>query len=66
MFKTKTITLEHGWSEPTDPTGKVFNYMVKKVTDSTEFAPRDILNKSQVDELCKSREWKVTIVALGE
>ena len=61
MFKTKTIKLEHG-SVPDRNVNGVWHYLVLQVTDSTEFSPHDILKKEQVEELCKSREWKVTIV----
>jgi hypothetical protein len=61
VFKTKTIKLEHG-SVPDRMVNGLWHYLVLQVTDSTEFSPRDVLKKAQVDELCKSREWKVTIV----
>lgn len=60
--KVKTITLLYGVPDR-DVDGK-FNYIVEKVTDSTEFAPRSILKKEKVDELCAARDWKVIITGV--
>lgn len=66
MLKMKTITLET--FEQLDPnpvreTAKTTRrvWRVLKVTDSIEFTPREILVKSQVDELCAAKDWKVTV-----
>lgn len=67
--KTKTISLTHGyWDEDIrdlNERGKQANriYKVERITDSTEFLPGQLLKKKQVDELCSSKEWKVTVTA---
>ena len=63
-MKTKTITVAHGI--PSKNEIGVYDYRVDRVTDSVEYHPRQILTKSQVDELCASKSWKVTVIALGE
>jgi len=55
MLKIKTITL-------TKLATQNGAYQVRKITDSLEFDPGAILAVRQVDELCKSARWKVTIV----
>lgn len=60
--KLKTITLLWGIPDR-DVTGKM-NYRVDKITDSTEFAPYQVLKKEQVDELCAAKDWKVIITGV--
>ena len=62
MTKIKTITLSHGWRVPGDPVGGILGYRVERITDSVDYDPLQILTKKQVDILCASKEWKVTIV----
>ena len=62
--KVKTIVLAYGVPHPQK--NGVFNYLVEKVTDSTDFAPRQILEKPEVDALCAARDWKVTIIAIKD
>ena len=66
-MKIKTITLsfphyDNSKSMPLERVDAPRVFCVEKVTDSTEFAPASQMSKSQVDELCASREWKVIIV----
>jgi hypothetical protein len=64
--KIKTITLAHPIPNPNDRENKNPLYRVNRLTDSTEFSPRQLLTKKQVDELCVADDWKVYIVALGD
>ena len=52
-MKIKTITL-------IQPPGSV-SYKVEKVTDSTEYRPGQVLDRNEVEGLCLSKAWKVTI-----
>lgn len=42
--------------------GKEKHYRVAQVTNSIEFEPNSYLNKREVDELCTSDKYDVTIV----
>jgi hypothetical protein len=59
-LKTMTITLTSGWAH--QALGRPHDYRVEKVTDSIEFTPGDMLPREQVEVLCNSPRWKVTIV----
>jgi hypothetical protein len=61
-IKTKTIKLTNGWTQATDTVADT-SYRIEQVTDTTEFSPGKMLSKTQVDELCASGHWRVTIVA---
>jgi hypothetical protein len=60
-IKVKTIKLAYPVLHETmaDP----HCYRVVQVTDSTRFEPNQRLQKQEVDELCRQRDWKVTIVS---
>ena len=36
-------------------------WLVEQVTDSIEFTPGQMLERTKVDELCAAPRWKVTI-----
>jgi hypothetical protein len=40
-------------------------WRVVKLTDSTDYNPKQMLTKNEIDGLCASRDWKVTIVNSG-
>jgi hypothetical protein len=64
-MKTKSITISGPWWKGSDekvPT----SYRVEKITDSLSFAPNEMLNKVQVQDLCEAGDWKVTIVKIPE
>jgi ribosomal protein S17 len=62
--KIKTITVIPGYAHPDKlETKEGKGYKVNKVTDSVEFTPGDILTRKEVDELCQSKEWKVTVTS---
>jgi hypothetical protein len=56
----KTSTIKLTLLKDMNPTGGDL-WRVDTVTDSTEFNPGSTLKKEQVDTLCASRDWKVTI-----
>jgi hypothetical protein len=66
--KIKTIKLSYptpNWArdfDPKAPGAEPNVYTILQVTDSIEFSPKQQLRKAQVESLCASREWKVTIV----
>jgi hypothetical protein len=60
--KTKTVTVSAGWYNHADAAQRL--YKVEKVTDSVELTPGEMLFKKQVEDLCCSREWKVTVVPI--
>jgi hypothetical protein len=63
--KIKTITLKGPLDQhvlDTNTTRTV--YRVERVTDSIEFAPDQFLSKVEVDALCHSNEWKVTVLSI--
>jgi hypothetical protein len=62
--KKKTITVAHPIPNPDNPRDPL--YRVVRLTDSTEFRPRQTLTKKQVDGLCAAADWKVYVVALGD
>lgn len=37
-------------------------YKVDKITDSVDFIPGQTTTKKEVEELCASKEWKVTVI----
>jgi len=59
-MKIKTIKLSDGhqiWDKPNVP-----HWRVVQVTDSIEYTTGQYLERGQVEELCSSKQWKVTIV----
>lgn len=67
MAKIKTITVSYPHYDdtkftPAERSAAPRVYRVEKVTDSIEFAPSTQLSKSQVEELCASKQWKVVVV----
>jgi hypothetical protein len=60
--KTKTIRLSHPWPHPHSITDKM--YRVEQVTDSTQHDPGKFLDKTVVEDLCASKDWKVTIIPI--
>ncbi len=60
----KTIKVAHGVMRA--DTDKVFDYKVLVVKNSTDFSPGQILPEAEVEFLCDSRFWEVTIVPLNE
>jgi len=61
--KVKTIKLSYPQLNPHGtPTRPDYLYRVEQITDSTDFVPKQMLTKAQVDELCACRDWKVTVV----
>lgn len=61
--KTKTIHITSGWVNPRSTDGNPRKYRVERITDSTDFAPGEFLDKKAVDDLCAAPTWKVTITA---
>lgn len=66
-MKIKTMTLSYphlncdrSHNPKTNPE-KNQVWRVDQLTDSTDYLPGQQLHKSQVDELCAARDWKVTI-----
>ena len=66
--KIKTIKVSNGHA-PADRNATTpaeweaaLRYRVEQVTDSVEYTPGQYLERKVVDELCHSRDWKVTIV----
>jgi hypothetical protein len=57
-LKTKTIKLSHPHVSRTSSDA----YRVEVVTDSVEYAPRQLLERKEVDSLCEAKDWKVTII----
>jgi hypothetical protein len=61
--KIKTIVLSGVWhNHPND--FNISRWRVEKVTDSVEFNPNQFIEKKEVDDLCNSAQWKVTIVPI--
>ncbi len=58
MTKIKTITLSAGWSGD--------QFRVEKITDSIEYLPMAMINKADVETLCRSRDWKVTVTKVPQ
>lgn len=70
--KIKTLKLSHGHA----PAGGLsalknqaeydaaLRYRVEQVTDSVEFRPGQLLSRKEVEDLCASKEWKVTVVPI--
>lgn len=58
-MKTKTITVEFRPVMGND--GPEDGYTIRSVTDSVEFRPGTSLTKTQVNDLCNAKDWKVTI-----
>ena len=67
--KIKTLRLTHGyWDESIrdlNERNKMENrtFKVEQVTDTVEFYPGQTLTKKEVDVLCASAQWKVTVVS---
>jgi hypothetical protein len=64
MTKKKTITVSYPHGTPVAGRGSVNShlYRVETLTNSTEYDPSQYLEKTQVDTLCASDEWEVTVV----
>jgi hypothetical protein len=62
MAKTRTLTVSFPHPNPADATGKNPRYRVERVTDATDPSPGDYLIRSEVNVLCESKTWKVTIL----
>lgn len=54
-MKTKTIKLAD-WAD------EKANYQVKQLTNSTFYRVGQVLTRKEVNELCASNRWTVTIV----
>jgi hypothetical protein len=63
-MKMKTIVLSI--KDAVDGRANGRQYRVEKVTDSVQYSPRDILTKSEVENLCNNQHWKVTILMINE
>lgn len=57
-YKIKQITVSY---PRTLKDTNVYGYRVEKTVDTTEFWPGQLLTRGEVDELCNSNNWKVTI-----
>lgn len=55
----RTLKLAHGLPAPAKPT----DYRVIVVKNSTAYVPGETLCREEVNELCTSGRWDVTIVA---
>lgn len=70
--KIKTIKLSSGHAPgrniasftSQDAWDKALRYRVEQVTDSIEFRPGQLLERKEVEDLCTSKEWKVTVVPI--
>lgn len=60
MVKTKTITFSFPHHDPNVQGGRL--YRVERLTNSVDFAPRQLVTKKEVDELCSARDWTVTCI----
>ena len=60
MSKIKTMTVSWGWPDLNDVAVK--HYHVEKITDSVKYHPGQQLTKREVDDLCESKTWKVTVI----
>lgn len=56
MTKIKTLLLRHGVSPDKD------SYLVEKITDDISYNPGQYIHRREVDCLCRSGTWKVTII----
>jgi hypothetical protein len=64
MMKIKTMTVTSNWPDRNSSRSDLFR--VEVITDSVEYAPHQMLTKAQVNELCDSKYWKVTIKPFPE
>ena len=60
-MKVKTIKLTDGWGA-SHPDGKR-RFRVEQITDSIEFETGQLLERAEVEGLCRSDKWKVTIAS---
>ena len=56
----QVYNLEYSGPDHTPEIDK-YNYKVTRVIDATEPTVNEILTKAQVDDLCNSPEWRVTV-----
>ena len=63
-MKIATIKLAYGMYNPKDITDPL--YQVEQVTDSITYYPGQALSRGEVEHLCQSKMWKVTIIPLGK
>jgi hypothetical protein len=61
-MKSKAIHLRT-IENPNTVDGLPRRYRVAKIVNSTDYAPGDIIDKQEVDELCALKEWNVVIVS---
>jgi hypothetical protein len=61
-MKTKTITLS--FLDAYAPFQGKPAWRVERLTDSVAYAPGQMLQKHEVDALCGSSQWKVTVQPL--
>jgi hypothetical protein len=59
-------TLKLGYAKPPTVIRGSADYKVLVVKNSTTYNPGDMLQKAEVDNLCHSTSWDVTIVTLKE
>lgn len=59
-MKIKTMVVRNGFPHKTDTVGCT-GFRVLQVTDSVEYEAGTILTKDQVEKLCNSELWKITI-----
>lgn len=64
--KIKTIHVTYPHPNPNEGKGINELYRVEKVTDSVLYYPNQFLTRNQVDDLCASSIWKVTVTANKE
>ena len=60
----KTITIDvntYPDIKSADITAVKHEFIVRKVTDSTEYLPGQIVTKEDVDRLCEASVWAVTL-----
>lgn len=62
-MKTKTLRLSFPHANPNERMGNHL-YCVEQVTESVEFVPYQYLTKTEVEVLCDSKAWRVTIVPM--
>lgn len=55
--QSNTFSSEKEWQA-------ALRYRVEQITDSIEYSPGQLLEKAEVESLCASRDWKVTVVSM--
>ena len=60
----KSIKL--GYGSPRGDKSEIKDYQVLVVKNSTVYSPGEVLERTEVDDLCLNKNWDVTIVTLKD